>query len=134
MYVHGTDMSVHIPILKTFFTASSLYTTVGSLLYVSLQYSESFAALKAFQNHYFHPNKVYTSTYTYIQCTDNVITGMFFVHNHTSLPIRPEQPCYATIIQCITCHTMYTQCIYTFKPPCLMLQTGICIFVHRGFI
>ncbi len=36
---------------------------------------------------------VYTSTYTYIQCTDPVRTGMYVVHNHTSLPIRPNQPC-----------------------------------------
>ena len=36
---------------------------------------------------------VYTSTYTYIQCTDAVRTGMYFVHNHTSFPIRPNQPC-----------------------------------------
>ena len=36
---------------------------------------------------------VYTSTYTYIQCTDTVSTCTYFVHNHTSFPIRPYQPC-----------------------------------------
>ena len=38
---------------------------------------------------------VYTCTYTYIQCTDTVSTCMYFVHNHTSFPIRPYQPCHA---------------------------------------
>jgi hypothetical protein len=54
-----------------------------------------FAALNPFQNHYFHPNMVYTSTYTYILCTDAVCSGMYFGHNHTSFPIRPNlnQPC-----------------------------------------
>ena len=74
---------------------------------------------------------------------------MYFVHNHTSLPIRPEQPCYATIRQgiymsyhvhtvyihvftlshlyclvctlSVPCHTMYIQCKYTFRPRCTML-------------
>ena len=32
---------------------------------------------------------VCTCTYTYIQCTDTVSTCMYFVHNHTSFPIRP---------------------------------------------
>ncbi len=94
MHVHGTFTYVQLSILNTVLTAPSLLTIIVALQYTSPRYSESCTAFNPFQHHYFQRNMVFTSTYKYIQCTDAVRTGMYLVHNHTSLPIRvrPDQP------------------------------------------
>ncbi len=93
MHVYGTASNPQLE--YCFDSTQAVKIIVLALQYhdTSPRYSASCTAFNSFQHHYLQPNMVCTSTYKYIQCTDTVRTGMYFVHNHTSHPIRPDQPC-----------------------------------------
>jgi hypothetical protein len=93
MHVYGTASNPQLE--YCFDSTQPVKIIVLALQYhdTSPRYSASCTAFNSFQHHYLQPNMVYTSTYKYIQCTDAVRTGMYFVHNHTSLPIKANQPC-----------------------------------------
>ena len=89
MHVYGTASNPQLE--YCFDSTQPVKIIVLALQYhdTSPRYSASCTAFNSFQHHYLQPNMVYTSTYKYIQCTDTVRTGMYFVHNHTSHPIGP---------------------------------------------